>query len=62
MPLLFVKDVAPNVKLGVWSIKENVDEFFSGNACLEAMRDEISSLFSSMQASRKSFAKFDDST
>ena len=28
MPLLFVKDVAPNVKLGVWSIKENVDEFF----------------------------------
>lgn len=44
MPLLFVKDVAPNVKLGVWSIKENVDEFFFGNACLEAMRDEISLL------------------
>ena len=42
MPLLFVRNVAPDVALGIWKIEESVDAFFYDYQRLERMKPVIS--------------------
>lgn len=41
MPLIYIKEVMPEVSLGLWKIEESVDAFLSLYPELTAFRDEI---------------------
>lgn len=55
MPLLFVRNVAPDVALGMWKIEESVDAFFYDYQRLERMKP-VSSVIKSEQRRREVLA------
>ena len=58
MPVVYIKEIAPDVKLGLWKIEENIMQILSESSHIRALYDEEISLYKSDSRRKEKLAVY----
>lgn len=58
MPVVYIKEIAPDVKLGLWKIEENIMQILSESSHIRALYDEEISLYKSDRRRKEKLAVY----